>query len=378
MSKNPFTSIDQHFSNLEDPRKEHLNHHPLINILVIALCAVVAGADNWTEIEDFGKQKRNWLSQFLDLSNGLPSHDTFGRVFARLDPNQFQIGFLSWVQTVFDITKGQVINVDGKLLHGSHDNINGKSIINMVSAWATANHLVLGQVKVRTKSNEITAIAQLLAMLEIAGCIVTIDGIGTQEKIVSQIVKQKADYLLPVKENQQNLFDDIALFFRLAEQKAYENLEVTHHRTVDNQHGRMEIRECWAISGEESLAFMRNIGRWDGLETIIMIKSERQFEKKTEKSTRYFITSLKNDAKHLLDVKRSHWGIENGLHWVLDVAFREDVSRIRQGFASENMATLRHMAVNLLKQDRRVKGGIHAKRMRAAWNEDYLFKLVSS
>lgn len=378
MSENPFQSIEQHFSELEDPRKEHLNHHPLLNILVIALCATIAGADNWAEIEDFGQQKRNWLSQFLDLTNGIPSHDTFGRVFARLNPEQFQKGFIGWVQSVFTVTNGQVIAVDGKMLRRSHDKQNGKSAISMVSAWANTNHLVLGQVKVRTKSNEITAIPQLLAMLEIAGCIITIDGIGTHEKIIAQIVKQEADYLLPVKENQRNLHDDIALFFKLAEQKKFEKLACSYHRTVDNRHGRMEIRECWAISGAENLAFLRNIGRWANLQTIVMIKSERQIGKKRQNRTGYFISSLANDAERILSVKRSHWGIENSLHWVLDVAFREDDSRIRLGFASENMATLRHMAVNLLKQDKSVKGGIHAKRMKAAWNENYLFKLVSS
>ena len=378
MAHSSISSIDTHFAHLEDPRKQHLNHHPLLNILVIALCAMIAGADNWSEIEDFGNQKKVWLAQFLDLSNGIPSHDTFGRVFARLDPTQFQKGFLSWVQAVFTVTKGQVVNIDGKRLRRSHDKSNRKRAISMVSAWATANQLVLGQVKVKTKSNEITAIPQLLSLLEITGCIVTIDGIGTQEKIVNQIVRQDADYLLPVKGNQEKLYQDCSFFFKIAQQKGFENLDMNYARTVDNRHGRMEIRECWAISGAESLDFLRNGHRWKNLQTILMIKSERRLRRKTEKSTTYFISSLPNDAARLLEVKRSHWGVENQLHWVLDIAFREDESRIRQGFASENMATLRHMALNLLKQDKHVKGGVHAKRMRAAWNEQYLLSLLSS
>jgi predicted transposase YbfD/YdcC len=377
MSDKIVPTIQEHFSDVEDPRRTYLNDHPLINILTITLCAVVAGAEGWTDVENFGKQKQAWLSQFLDLQNGIPSHDTIGRVFARLDPQSFRQSFLSWVQAVFEVTAGQVLAVDGKKLRRSHDKTLGKEAISMVSAWATANHLVLGQVKVKSKSNEITAVPALLAILDLTGCIVTIDAIGTQTEIAQQIVDQGGDYLLPVKENQKQLYEDIELFFKLAQQNDFAKVTHTYHRTANGGHGRIEVRQCWAISNADSLAFLRGDGLWPRLQCIVMIQSERRTQQKVSSQTHYFITSLENDARAILAAKRDHWGIENGLHWVLDVAFREDDSRVRQGNADQNLAVIRHMALNLLKQEKTAKGGIKAKRLQAAWNEDYLVKVLS-
>jgi predicted transposase YbfD/YdcC len=377
MSNKITASIQEHFGDLEDPRCTYLNDHPLLNIITIALCAIIAGADNWTEVELFGEQKLNWLSRFLDMSKGVPSHDTFGRVFARLNPIAFQKSFLSWVQAVFEVTDGQIIALDGKKLNGSHDQVLGKKAINMVSAWATSNHLVLGQVKVDDKSNEITALPQLLELLELQGCIVTIDAMGTQIEIAQQIINQGGEYLLPVKENQKQLLEDITLFFNLAHQKEFRQVHHTYHRTADARHGRLEIRQCWAVSGIENLNFLRTYDCWPKLNAIAMIRSERRFPHKVEQSTQYFITSTPNDAQTILHIKRAHWGIENQLHWVLDVAFREDDSRIRTGYADQNIAVLRHMALNLLKQENSVKKGLKAKRLKAALNEDYLFKVLT-
>lgn len=378
MSNKIVAIVQEHFGELEDPRRTYLNDHPLINILTITLCAVVAGAEGWTDVENFGKQKQAWLSQYLDLENGIPSHDTLGRVFARLDPRSFRQSFLSWVQAVFEVTEGQVLAIDGKKLRRSHNKTLGKEAISMVSAWATANHLVLGQVKVKSKSNEITAIPALLAILDLTGCIVTIDALGTQTEIAQQIVDQGGDYLLPVKENQKQLYEDIELFFKLAQQNDFAKVTHTYHRTVNGGHGRIEVRQCWAISGADSLAFLRSDGLWSQLQCIVMIQSERRIQENVSSQTHYFITSLSNDARAILAAKRAHWGIENGLHWVLDVAFREDDSRVRHGNADQNLAVIRHMALNLLKQEKTAKGGIKAKRLQAAWNEDYLVKVLSS
>lgn len=370
-------TIAAHFDDLEDPRRTFLNDHPLINIITIALCAIIAGAETWTDVESFGQNKQAWLSRFLDLKNGIPSHDTFGRVFASLDPEQFQRCFLSWVQAVFEVTHGQVVAIDGKKVRHSFDQTLGKAAIHMVSAWAVANELVLGQVKVDDKSNEITAIPALLALLDITGCIVTIDAIGCQTEIARQIIDQGGDYLLTVKENQGHLHEDIALFFELAQQNGFAKADHTYHQTVNGGHGRIEKRQCWVISGEESLSFLRNHGDWAKLRSIVMIQSERRIDGLVSQETRYFISSLANDAQQILAAKRSHWAIENKLHWVLDVAFREDDSRVRQGNAAQNLTVLRHMALNLLKQEKTAKGGIQAKRLKAAWNDDYLLKVLS-
>lgn len=371
-------SIDEHFAGLEDPRAEHLNDHKLLDIITIAICAVICGAEGWTDVELFGNERLAWLRQFLALEQGIPSHDTFGRVFARLDPVQFEQCFLSWVGAVFQITKGQVVAIDGKTVRRSYNRGCGQTAIHLVSAWATANHLVLGQLKVEDKSNEITAIPALLQLLELHGCIVTIDAMGCQTEIAGQIVEQGADYVLAVKENQLHLLEDMALFFDLAQQNDFAKVEHTYQRTVNSGHGRVETRECWAISGQESLAFLRGASNWSGLTTIAMVRSRRQIGQESSEETRYYISSLPNNAKRLLHAVRSHWGIENSLHWVLDVAMGEDTSRIRKDHGAENMSLLRRMALNLLKQEKTLRRGIQGKRLKAALSPDYLLKVLQA
>lgn len=371
-------SLAEHFADLEDPRAEHLTDHKLLDIVMIAICAVICGAESWTDVELFGNERLTWLKQFLELKNGIPSHDTFGRVFARLNPSQFQSCFISWVQAVFQKTAGQVLAVDGKSVRRSHDRANGQEAIHIVSAWATANHLVLGQQKVNDKSNEITAIPELLRLLEINGCIVTIDAMGCQTEIAEQIIDQGADYLLTVKGNQPHLLEDMAFFFKLAEQDEFRKVDHTYARTVNKGHGRIETRRCWVISGEENLQFLRDLGQWKHLRSMVKITSERQTDGKTTSETRYYITSLAAEATKLLKAARSHWEVENSLHWVLDVVMGEDDSRIRKEFAPENMAVLRRIAVNLLKQEKTLKRGIKGKRLKAAMNPDYLLKVLST
>lgn len=370
-------TIEAHFGHIEDPRVDYLIIHPFINIMTIALCAIIAGADTWADVARFGKSKQSWLGEFLNLEKGTPSHDTFSTLFARLNPDQLKSSFISWAQTIHQRISGEVVAVDGKKLRHSFDNATKEPMITMVGAWATEAELVLGQEKVANGHNEIPAIKELLPLLDIAGCIVTIDAIGCQQDITEQIIEQDADYLLAVKGNQENLHDDIAFFFDLAEQNEFSRVNHTYARTVNKGHGRVEIRQCWAIDGEESLQFLRNHQAWSGLQTIVRIQSERHIDDQVSAQTRYFISSLDNDAEQILAAKRAHWGIENRLHWVLDIAFREDDARIRVGHGAENMAILRHMAVNLLKQEKTGKGGIKAKRLQAAWDNKYLAKVLS-
>lgn len=377
MTKEPAATVSEHFSGVEDPRVACLVTHPLINIMTITLCAVIAGADNWSEVATFGEGKKAWLAKFLDLREGTPSHDTFSLVFARLKPEQLQDSFISWVRAVYQRLTGEVVAVDGKKLRHSFNTAEEQPMITMVSAWATEAELVLGQLAVAEGSNEITAIPKLLQVLDLKGCIVTIDAIGCQKEIAQQIVDQEADYLLAVKGNHEHLLADIELLFHLAEQNDFAKVDCHYARTVNKGHNRIEVRHCWAISGQESLQFLQDYEAWPQLRTVIRIKSERHIGQTVSHQYRYYISSLPNDAEHLLQVKRSHWAIENGLHWVLDIAFREDDSRVRKGNGPRNLALFRHMAVNLLKQEKTAKGGIHNKRMQAAWNEQYLVKVLS-
>ena len=371
-------SIAKHFGKVKDPRIERSKRHKLIDIFLIAICGVICGADSWVDIEMFGKSKLDWLKTFLKLPNGIPSHDTFGRVFAAINPEEFEKSFMEWVQAINEVTQGQVIAIDGKQLRGSMDNENGKNAIYMVSAWATENELVLGQRKVDDKSNEITAIPKLLNLLEIAGCIITIDAIGTQTKIAKTIIDREGDYLLAVKENQGNLYEDIHDLFEDDQKYNFENAPYNYAKTVNKDHGRIEIRQCWAISDPEYLATIRNRERWHGLKSLAMIISERRIGEESEVQTSYFITSLENNAGKILNARRSHWGVENCLHWVLDIAFNEDHSRVRKDNAPQNFAVLRHMALNLLKQEHTVKVGIKGKRLKCGWDTDYLLKVLAN
>lgn len=376
MSETPVPSIEEHFGELDDGRKAKGKRHELMDIIVIAICGVICGAEGWTDIELFGRAKESWLSQFLALPHGIASHDTFGRVFARLDPEQFEASFLAWVQAVFEQTEGQVVAIDGKTVRRSYDRYHGKAAIHMVSAWAAANHLVLGQVKVNDKSNEITAIPELLQLLALNGCIVTIDAMGCQTEIAEQIIEAGSDYVLTVKDNQPHLLEDISFFFDLAQQNQFAKVDYDYHRTVNGGHGRIETRECWTISGEESLQFLRGYGNWKGLQTIVMVKRQRRVEDEVTSETHYYISSLPNQAEHLLRAIRSHWTIENSLHWVLDVAMGEDDSRVRIDYAPENLAVLRRLALTLLKQEKSAQVGIQAKRRKAGWDENYLLKVL--
>ncbi len=287
MSPKTHQTITKHFASLKDPRDGNATQHQLQDILVIAICASICGADTWVDVETWGIAKQKWLREFLELPNGIPSHDTFGRVFAALDPDEFRQGFLSWIRAIQTLTRRQVIALDGKKLRRSHDHRLGKKAMAMVSAWATANHLVLGQVKVRLKSNALTAIPELLRWLEISGCIVTIDAIGCQPKIAAKIVQKEADYVLAVKQNQGQLFEDVKDLFAGCQEENFRHVPHDYTKTIEKGHGRIEIRECWTLADPDFLDYLRHREAWPKLQAVAMVRAERRIGTKRSRETRY-------------------------------------------------------------------------------------------
>ena len=373
MEEQQSATLLEHFGELADPRIDRHKEHKLIDVLVIAICAILCGANDWVAVETFGQAKREWFTRFLALAHGIPSHDTFGRVFAVLSPEALQGCFLRWIQAVAQVTAGQVVAIDGKTLRRSYDRRSAKAAIHMVSAWATHNRVVLGQLKTEAKSNEITAIPALLRVLDVSGCIVTIDAMGCQRAIAQQIVEQEAEYVLALKQNHGTLYAAAVQQFEEARHTTGEASTLQAYETEEKQHGRVEIRRHWTLEAPRDLV---QKDAWAQLRCLGMVESERHLQGAVTIEQRYYIASIPNDVQQFAHAVRAHWGIENCVHWVLDVAFREDESRVRLGHAPENFAVLRHIALNLLRHDTSTKLGIHNKRLKAGWDDAYLANLV--
>jgi predicted transposase YbfD/YdcC len=375
-------SLVHYFASMTDPRINRRKAHDLVDILVIAICTMLCGGEGFNDMEDFGKAKYDWFKTFLRLRNRIPSHDTFNRVFAALDPKEFLDCFLRWTQSLRQAISQEIVALDGKALRRALNQ--GQSLTYVVSAWAASNGLVLGQLKVADKSNEITAVPELLRVLELSGCIVTIDAMGCQKKIAKEIIEADADYVLALKGNQETVHDEVRSFLdaTVAERAAPrpkgaklsgEAQQLQTCQTLEKDHGRLELRRYYQ---SDRLDWFADRGKWEGLRSVGVVESQREVAGQTTVERRYYLSSLPLGVETFARAARSHWGVENKVHWIMDVTFREDQSRARTGYAAENLATLRRIALNLLRRDKTLKRGIRGKQLNAGWDHAYLLRLL--
>jgi predicted transposase YbfD/YdcC len=365
------------FQSLKDPRKPKGTEHSFLSIVLIAILATIGGATGWEDIELYAESHQTWLATFLDLKHGVPHADTYRRVFANIPPEALQECFLGWVKQVVEATGAQVIPIDGKTLKGSYDRGIRQSALHMVSAWASENRLMLGQVKVESKTNEIKAIPALLKLLDITGCIITIDAMGTQTENAKQIIEKGADYVLCLKANHPTLWNQVKTWFEQAQQNGFDAIEHSYDGRVEAGHHRRETRKVWAVP-LSAMGDLYQISRWAGLKTIVMVSRVRRLWNKTTREVMFYLSSLPCDAGVIGRAIRAHWGIENRLHWVLDVTFKEDASRIRKGYGAENFSLLRRMAVSFLNQETSTKRSLRQKTKRAAMNPDYMLDVLTA
>jgi predicted transposase YbfD/YdcC len=365
-------SIVEHFGPVRDPRVERNKLYPLMEILLLVVCATLSGADGWEAIEEFGKEKLDWLRRFAPFVHGIPSHDCIANLISRLNPKTFQACFVSWTRAFSEASDGEVVAVDGKTARGSRDRRRGQAALHMVSAWGSRNRLVLGQEATEEKSNEITAIPKLLELLELKGCIVTIDAMGCQTKIAEQIIEQGGDYVLGLKGNQSTLHEAVEDFFTTARGGEFAGVEYAFFEETDKDHGRLEVRRYWIT---EDLSTLSETERWRGLRSIGMVERECWSGEEHSLEQRFFVNSITAQARRFAEAVRGHWGVENKLHWRLDVLFREDACRIRKGNAPAILTAIRHLCMNLFEQEPS-KLRLSKKRRKASWNDDYRAKVV--
>lgn len=363
-----------HLSIISDPRIDRTKDHLLIDTLMIAVLAMLCGAEHFTDFEDFGKAKHPWLRTFLALPNGIPSHDTFRRVFSLLDPAQFAEAFRNWTESLRKTIAREIVAIDGKTARRSHDRLKGRKAIHVVSAWAKENGLVLGQIKVEEKSNEITAIPELLRVLEFAGCIVTIDAMGAQKAIATEVCNADADYVLALKGNHERLHEEVASFLCDARERQFGGVPHDFLETVEKDHGRIETRRYWIT---EKIDWLQDAPQWESLRSVGMVERIREIGGHTTSELSFYLCSIAAQARLFARAARGHWAIENELHWSLDVSFHEDQSRVRNGHAAENLNILRHISLNLLKRDTTKKRGIKGKQKNASWDHSYLLSLLA-
>jgi predicted transposase YbfD/YdcC len=383
MQKHPTLSLVEHFKDLPEPRVDRTKAHALIDVLIIGVCTLLCGGEGFNDMEDFGKAKEQWFKTFLTLANGIPSHDTFNRVFAALDPNKFLECFLRWTQSLRQTIHQEIVALDGKALRRAKNKKDAFKYV--VSAWAESNSLVLGQLKVTDKSNEITAVPELLRVLELSGCIVTLDAMGCQKKIAKEIMEADADYVLALKGNQETVHEEVKSFLdaTIAEvqaprapgaQLSKAATKLAHVQTVEKDHGRIEIRDYYQ---SDQLDWFADLGKWEGLQSVGVVQSSREVDGVKTVERRYYLNSLPLNGELFARAVRSHWGVENKVHWVMDVCFREDQSRARTGYAAENLATLRRLALNMLRREKSKKRGIKGKQLNASWDHAYLLRLLA-
>jgi predicted transposase YbfD/YdcC len=367
-------ALEEYFADLPDPRIQRCRRHKLIDIVTIAICSVLCGGEGFTDMEEFGQARHEWLQTFLELPHGIPSHDTFGRVFARLSPTGFEACFERWVSVSVKKLSGEVVALDGKRARHSYDKAEGKEAIELVSAWARSQRLTLGQVKVAVDSNEITAVPELLKVIDIEGAVVTVDALNTQKEIAAQIRVQRADYVMALKGNHSRLKKEVEELFCAIKEERTHGYQIETSQTIDKEHGRIEQRTCWQV-GVVAERFSEG-HQWKDLRSVAMVEAIREVGEEVSHEVRYYLSSLEVAADKMNEVIRGHWAIENSCHWLLDVVFREDDSRVRVGNAAQNLALVRKIALSMLSREKSCKRGVKVKRFKAALDLQYLLKVL--